>query len=185
VDGTGLTRLTHSPFHDTVGAAGECGGGDSEADYSPDGTRFVFMRKRCGTGEDPSRDEAGALYVANTDGTGLRRITAYGEAKTHPGGSVHWSRDGTEILFGSPDRQLRLIHPDGSAMTAVNLPPGGKADGPGWSPDGRWIVFSLALPSSPGLVQLYRAWPDGTHLAKVSNTQNSDYLASWGRPPGA
>jgi Tol biopolymer transport system component len=185
VDGTGLTRLTHSPFHDTVGAAGECGGGDSEADYSPDGTRFVFMRKRCGTGPDPSSDEAGALYVANTDGTGLRRITAYGEAKTHPGGSVHWSPDGTEILFGSQDRQLRLIHPDGSAMTAVNLPPGGKAVGPAWSPDGRWIVFSLALPSSPGLVQLYRAWPDGTHLAKVSNTQNSDYLANWGQPPGA
>ena len=123
--------------------------------------------------------------MANTDGTGLRRITAYGEAKTHPGGSVHWSRDGTEILFGSQDRQLRLIHPDGSTLTAVNLPPGGRAVGPAWSPDGRWIVFSLALPSSPGLVQLYRAWPDGTHLAKVSNTQNSDYLASWGRPPGA
>ena len=53
VDGTGLTRLTRSPFHDTLGSSGECGGGDSEADYSPDGTQFVFMRKRCGTGSDP------------------------------------------------------------------------------------------------------------------------------------
>jgi hypothetical protein len=35
VDGTGLTRLTRSPFHDTLGSSGECGGGDSEADYSP------------------------------------------------------------------------------------------------------------------------------------------------------
>ena len=45
-DGTGLTRLTRSPFHDPQGPAGECGGGDSEADYSPDGSQFVFMRRR-------------------------------------------------------------------------------------------------------------------------------------------
>jgi Tol biopolymer transport system component len=135
--------MTRSPFHDTLGSAGECGGGDSEADYSPDGTQFVFMRKRCGTGPDPSRDEAGALYVANTDGTGLRQITKYGQADSHPGGSVRWSPDGTEILFASQDHRLRLIHPDGSAMTGINLPPG-KAKGPAWSPDGRWIVFSLA-----------------------------------------
>jgi Tol biopolymer transport system component len=189
VDGTGLTRLTRSPFHDTVGSSGECGGGDSEADYSPDGTQFVFMRKRCGTGPEPFRDEASALYVANTDGTGLRQITKYGEADSHPGGSVRWSPDGTEILFTSQDHHLRLIHPDGSAMTGITLPPG-NAKGPAWSPDGRWIVFSLARPESAGVAQvgvahIYRARPDGTHLTEVSNTPNSDFLASWGRPPGA
>jgi Tol biopolymer transport system component len=182
VDGTGLTRLTRSPFHDTQGPAGECGGGDSEADYSPDGTQFVFMRKRCGTGPDPSTDEAGALYVANTDGTGLRRITAYGQADSHPGGSVRWSPDGTEILFESQHHQLRLIHPDGSAPTQISLPPG-SPDSPAWSPDGRWIIFSLALPQSAGVAHVYRARPDGTHLAKVTNTPNSDFLVNWGRPP--
>jgi Tol biopolymer transport system component len=184
VNGTSLTRLTHSPFHDTVGAAGECGGGDSEADYSPDGTQFVFMRKRCGTGADPSRDEAGALYVANTDGTGLRRITAYGQANSHPGDSVRWSPDGSQILFESQDHHLHLVHPDGSGLTQVSLPPGNPG-GPAWSPDGRWIVFSLALSQSAGVSHLYRARPDGTHLAKVTNTPNSDFLASWGRPTSA
>jgi TolB protein len=181
-DGTGLTRLTTSPFHDTQGSAGECGGGDSEADYSPDGTRFVFMRKRCGTGPDPSSDEAGALYMENTDGTGLRQITAYGQALTHPGGSVRWSPDGTEILFENQDHHLYVVHPDGSALTAVNLP--GIAYGPAWSPDGRWIVFSLVLPSAAE-ANIFRARPDGTHLAKMSNTPNSDFLVSWGRAPGA
>jgi Tol biopolymer transport system component len=184
VDGTALTRLTTSPYHHTVGSAGECGGGDSEADYSPDGSQFVFMRKRCGTGPDPSSDEAGALYVGNTDGTGLRRITAYGEARSHPGGNVRWSPGGTEILFESQDHQLRLVHPDGSASTGVNLPLG-NADGPAWSPDGQWIVFSLTLPESAGVAHLYRARPDGTQLAKTSNAPNSDFLASWGRAPGA
>ena len=185
VDGTGPTRLTHSPYHDTVGAEGECGGGDGEADYSPDGTQFVFMRLRCGTGPDPSSDEAGALYVENTDGTGLRRITAYGEADSHPGGSVHWSPDGTEIVYASQDHHLRLIHPDGSAPTQVHLR-AGQAKGPTWSPDGRWIAFSLAPPGTAGpthLYRLYRARPDGTQLTKVTNTLNSDFLVSWGPPP--
>jgi hypothetical protein len=123
-DGTGLTPLTHSPYHDTLGAAGECGGGDSEAGYSPDGTRFVFMRKQCGTRPHPSRDEAGALYVANTNSTGLHRITAYGQADSHPGASVRWSPDGTKILFASQDHHLYLVHPDGSALTKATSRPG-------------------------------------------------------------
>jgi Tol biopolymer transport system component len=178
-DGKGLTRLTTSPFHDTHGSAGECGGGDSEGDYSPDGSRFVFMRKRCGTGPDPSSDEAGALFVAKADGTGLHKITAYGGVLSHPGGSVRWSPDGTQILFLSQDHRLQLIHPDGSAATEVNLP-AGTAYGPAWSPDGRWIVFSLASPQSPGLAHIYRAWQDGTHLTKVSNAADSDLLVNWG-----
>jgi hypothetical protein len=48
----------------------------------------------------------------------------------------------------------------------------------------QWIVFSLALPQSAGVSHVYRAWPDGTHLAKVTNTPNSDFLVSWARPPG-
>jgi Tol biopolymer transport system component len=180
VDGTGLTRLTRSPFHHTVGSAGECGGGDSEADYSPDGTRFVFMRKRCGTGPDPSSDEASALYVENADGTGRRRITAYGDVRSHPGGGVRWSPDGTEIVFESQDLRLHLVRPDGSASSEINLPPG-PAEGPAWSPDGRWIVFSL--PGSDGYAHVHRAWPDGTHLTQVSRAPSSDFLVSWGRPP--
>jgi hypothetical protein len=61
------------------------------------------MRKQCGIGPDPSRDEAAALYVANTDGTGLHQITAYGQADSHP--------DGTKILLASQDHHLHLIHP--------------------------------------------------------------------------
>jgi Tol biopolymer transport system component len=179
-DGTGLTRLTRSPFHDTLGSAGECGGGDLQADYSPDGARIVFMRKRCGTGPDPSSDEASALYVQNSDGTGLRRITEYGAARSHPGGSVRWSPDGTEIVFESQDLNLHLVSPNGSAMTDVNLP-AGPAEGPAWSPDGRWIVFSLAPFEGEGYAHIYRAWPDGTHLTEVSNTPNSDFLVSWSR----
>ncbi len=69
------------------------------------------MCKQCGAGPDPSRDEAAALYVANTDGTGLHQITAYGQADSHPGGSMRWSPDGTKILLASRDHHLHLIYP--------------------------------------------------------------------------
>jgi len=143
------------------------------------------MRKHCRTGPDPSRDEAAALHVAKTNGTGLHRITAYGQADSRPGGSVRWSPDGTTILFAGQDHHLYLVYPDGSALTKVNLPPG-YANGPAWSPDGRWIIFSFWLTphQSGGVAHLYRARPDGTHLTAVSNGPNSDFLASWSRPPG-
>jgi Tol biopolymer transport system component len=115
--------------------------------------------------------------VENTDGTGLRQITAYGTALSHDGGNVRWSPDGTQILFDSQDHHLYLIHPDGGASTQVNVP--GSPYGPSWSPDGQWIVFSQYLPPSEA-ANIYRAWPDGTHLAQVSNTRNSDFLPSWG-----
>ena len=54
IDGTHLTRLTVSPFHDTVGTAGECGGGQGRGVYSPDGAQVVFIEQRCGDGPDPS-----------------------------------------------------------------------------------------------------------------------------------
>jgi Tol biopolymer transport system component len=92
------------------------------------------MRKQCGTGPDPSRDEAAALYVANTDGTGLHQITAYGQADSHPGGSMRRVPDGTKILLASQDHHLRphqsggVAHlyrarPDGTHLTAVSNGP--------------------------------------------------------------
>jgi hypothetical protein len=98
VDGTGLIRLTRSPFHDTLGSAGECGGGDSEADYSPDGTRFVFMRKRCGTGPDPSSDEASATLRAQPG-----RPTGDGSSSRSPS----MSRRGSPTFTG-PGRTARI-----------------------------------------------------------------------------
>jgi Tol biopolymer transport system component len=120
-DGSGLTQLTTSPYHHTSGPAGECGGGDGEADYSSDGAQFVFMRLRCGTGADPSSDESAALYVENIDGTGLRKIVDYGQASSYPGSNVRWSPDGSEILFGDPDGFLWLVHPDGTDLTQIHL----------------------------------------------------------------
>src|SRR4030095_164582 len=108
-DGGDLTRLTVSPYP----PQGEFGGGDIPGDYSPDGSQFVFMRAK--PGSDPNaRHQRGALFVENSDGTGLRQITPYGLPNSHDDAAESWSPDGSEILFASAHGALFVVHPDGT-----------------------------------------------------------------------
>jgi Tol biopolymer transport system component len=179
-DGGGLTRLTVSPFP----PEGEFGGGDIPGDYSPDGSRFVFMRAK--PGADPvARHQQGALFVENTDGTGLRQLTPYGLANSHDNGLAHWSPDGSEILFASAQGSLFVVRPDGAGLRAIPLKTGGGfsfAFTPGWSPDGTRIIFSLFLRPT-GQEDIYTARPDGRQVAQVTNTPDFEDFADWGTHP--
>lgn len=174
-DGGDLTRLTRSPFHDTTRALGECGGGDIPADFSPDGTRFVFIRKQCGSGPDPAANESAALFVADADGSDSHQITPYGPSP-HGDSRAAWSPDGSEILYAG-DCVLQTVHPDGTGATTI--PIDGCAWNPEWSPEGSWIAFTLNEPV--GSPDLFVSWPDGTHQTRLTNTPDSiERLASWG-----
>ena len=81
----------------------------------------MFAPSRCGIGPDPSSDVSTALYVENIDGTGLRRITGYGQVRSHHGQQMRWSPDGREILFADQDGSLHTIHPDGTGMRTIQL----------------------------------------------------------------
>lgn len=131
-DGTGLTRLTKNPDHDIP------------MDFSPDGSRIVFLRPE--PGADPP---AGSLYVVNVDRTDLQRITPPGISA----GSARWSPDGKWIvLSGSttePESPIRVVRPDGSGLQKVyEDPKGGTAATPAWSPDGHKIMFALIKASA-------------------------------------
>jgi Tol biopolymer transport system component len=181
-DGGGLTRLTVSPYP----PQGEFGGGDIPGDYSPDGSRFVFMRAK--PGADPNaRHQRGALFVENSDGTGLRQLTPYGLANSHDNGVAHWSPDGSRILFASAHGSLFVVRPDGAGLRAIPLKTGGGfsyAFTPGWSPDGTRIVFSLFLRKT-GQVDIYTARADGRQVAQVTNTPDFEDFADWGTHPMA
>jgi Tol biopolymer transport system component len=182
LDGSQLTRLTTSPFHDTVGTTGECGGGENRGVYSPDGAKIAFVRQKCGAGPDPSSDESGAIEVMRNDGTGLREIVPQGNAMSHPGSQISWSSDGTEIAFGSQEGELFLVHPDGTGLTQIPLPTDvGRhhAYGPSWSPDGTRIVFSMYLRSADS-TDLYTISPDGSNMTKITADAGAEALVNWG-----
>jgi hypothetical protein len=117
-DGGGLTRLTVNPYP----PEGEFGGGDIPGDYSPDGSQFVFMRAK--PGADPvARHQQGALFVENTDGTGLRQLTPYGLANSHDNGLAHWSPDFSLFLRTTGQVDIYAARPDGRQVAQVTNTP--------------------------------------------------------------
>jgi TolB protein len=90
--------------------------------WSPDGTRVCFASNRDGNME---------LYVANRDGSNVRRLT------NHPASDITptWSPSGTQIAFTS-DRtgtpQIYIVGADGLGLQKLTSE--GYADRPTWSP---------------------------------------------------
>src|SRR5215210_7766376 len=167
-DGTNLTRLTRNPDHDIP------------MDFSPDGSRIVFLRAEPGT--DPP---AGSLYVVNVDGTGLKRITPPGI----DAGSARWSPDGESIVFSGsttePESPIRIVRPDGTGLQKVFEDPNGEtAATPAWSPDGHKIMFALIKASAlttAGLQpnKLCVIGKDGTGFAVVLDTPDYKGAPDW------
>jgi Tol biopolymer transport system component len=87
--------------------------------WSPNGNRLAFQGRSAG---------AVYLYVANSDGSDLRRLTR--------GAQPAWSAAGW-IAFVRRGRLYR-IRPDGTALRRLTS---GPASEPDWSPDSRRLTF--------------------------------------------
>ena len=165
-DGGDVTRLTN-------------GGVDYVADYSPDGKRFVFVDQK-GDIEDK---ESGAIFVENTDGTGLHQITAYGVPMAEDFERVDWSPDGSEILFVTPHWSLDTVHPDGTGLKEIVHGQEGCPCpfDPTWSPDGTKIAYAYNPDST--FSDIYTANADGTHKINITKDSGGENWPSWGTHP--
>jgi len=124
-DGSGQRRLVAESLGTSAGAT-----------WSPDGKRIVYSRK--------SGENAADIVVADADGKNERRLT---KETTLYCGSPVFSPDGKRIAFYADDGKasaLVVMNADGSARRTVLAE--GKNWYPRFSPDGRWLVYTAAVP---------------------------------------
>jgi WD40 repeat protein len=158
-DGGDLRRLTSTidGIHDIPG------------DYSPDGTRIVFVRAT------RTPDSLGELWVCNADGSDPRKLT---DALT--GYRVSWSPDGRWIA-GSDAGDLLIFDLQHLAAEPLRITiPGGLASVPRWSPDSKRIVFEYR-PIKTTLSEVYVVNADGLNFTQLTSGPD-DESPDWGAP---
>jgi acylaminoacyl-peptidase len=125
----------------------------SEPQISPDGSQVVYVRNFKDIMTDANRSN---LWIVHADGTQNRPLTTGNRNDRSP----RWSPDGTRLLYlsnqeGSTQLYLRWLE-DGTEqkLSNFNKSPGNIQ----WSPDGKWIAFSMSVDSAPSsLVKLPQA----------------------------
>ena len=101
---------------------------DLDPDWSPDGTKIVFISGRDGVGSQ--------IHVMDSDGKNVIRLTDEPGGKRDP----DWSPDGGKIAFsvdGRDEDYIAVMDADGRNRKKLQ----DKAIGTSWSPDGKQIAF--------------------------------------------
>jgi TolB protein len=157
-DGSGITDLHINGYDPSV---------------SPDGTKIAFCSLR--------DDQYSQIYVANSDGTGERRIT---KITTGDSCGPVWSHDGKKIAFYSfaqphPSRNpaVWVMESDGSNMKRLTEH-GMEAT---WSPDDKQIAFAS---NRDGKFQIYVMNSDGSNPRRLTSNKAEDSSPAWA-PDGA
>jgi len=162
-DGSGRTDLTGDTPYDWYKSWAPDGSKmmDWFESWSPDGSKMVFQSNRDGDYE---------LYVMNTDGTGLLRVT------DHPGydGIARWSPDGSRIAFHSQtaagNLDIYLMNPDGTGRLRLTDDPGNDQNA-SWLPDGNRILFQS---DRDGRTHIYIMDRDGSHQTRLTDSASDN-----------
>jgi Tol biopolymer transport system component len=145
-DGTNQYALTNTNANNYL----------SPGSWSPDGKQLIFASER-----DSRRGE---LYVMESDGSNIRRLTKNTVLDWAP----DWSPDGKQLVFTSnrnATNQIYVMNADGSNIRQLTAD--GENVQPSWSPDGNHIIFASRRPS---LYQIYLMNADGSNERRLLET---------------
>jgi Tol biopolymer transport system component len=124
----------------------------------------------------------GGLVAMHIDGSGRRQVT------DGPDLAADWSPRGNELVFTrSPeDRDVYIVHANGSGLVRVTDTPHRFEFAPVWSPDGTKIAFVGCPPSGvAGDCHLYVAGRDGTGETQVvAGVSGGEGAVDWQPIPG-
>ncbi|MCP4424913.1 MAG: protein kinase [Chloroflexi bacterium] len=111
--------------------------------WSPNGQQIVFAAIK--SGENPDRDNR--LYIVNADGSELTLLPQY-DNDLYPA----WGPDGQWLAFRSSCDLVRIRLNDFEEFYWIDgLAPEWCVTALEWSPDSRWLVFSLSPIDQQGL----------------------------------
>jgi len=125
------------------------------------------------------------IYLIQTDGTGLTRLTETSTSAEAPA----WSPDGSKIAYHVCPQTIFDLHrqydvwvtnADGSEQTKLTHGPLGGT-WPAWSPDGTRIAYAnwSYPPAERGPAQIYVMSADGSNPRQVTNGAADDLFPTW------
>jgi TolB protein len=140
--------------------------------WSPDGKKLMFASY--------AMDNSIQLFTINLEGTGLEQLTRMANLR----GRSDWSPDGKWAVTyaGEPwQRELYLV-PVGGGDPVQLTPAGGNSQGPSFSPDGLWVVFTAYFDEigNDNGCEIYEIRTDGTQLTRLTNNAYCDWQPRWG-----
>jgi Tol biopolymer transport system component len=130
----------------------------------------VFFRpsSKRETGDSVPQD----AFVIGADGSGLTRLSPPGTttAFVFSHDAVSWSPDSNNVaivlangpFWTNTSRSVYVWRVDGSGLLRIG--PRGDIWDAVWSPDGRWVAFTMASKASDGRHELFLMHPDGSAL---------------------
>lgn len=132
----------------------------TDPQISPDGKRIVYTRQFSDIMTDRRYSN---LWIVNADGTQHRPLTTGDFNDSSP----RWSPDGTQIIYlsnrdGSPQIYRRWMDTGQTAkLTSLTEAPNGIS----WSPDGKWISFTMLVPEAGRSIARMPSPPQGAKWA--------------------
>jgi Tol biopolymer transport system component len=87
------------------------------------------------------------------------------------------------VTYAGPSwhREVYIMQADGS-NTRQLTPSGGNSQGPSFSPDGKWVVFTGYFDNygDDHGCEIYVIRTEGTDLRRLTNNDYCDYQPRWG-----
>ncbi|OGO53556.1 MAG: hypothetical protein A2V84_01200 [Chloroflexi bacterium RBG_16_70_13] len=156
--------------------------------YSPDGSLIAFTGVKEASWRQRGRaPREGAVYVVKADGTGLKRLTPFGDLLNF---TVDWSPDGSQLVMQTDWRpgirpSLWIMNADGSHLHRLtdeapypSNRPFQASFAPTWAPDGSMIMFQCA-PGELSFWDFCTIRPDGSGRTLVRSTPEFERRPAW------